>query len=104
MQKCEIDWPICSHEPAWSGVSKYHHHLSERENGVWNYGPLTSIRNVEEERHRHHCEPKKKGGGESWLVTRSRENDDRTIGKAEGDQEKRERRHPQTRVEHSNGG
>jgi hypothetical protein len=75
MQKCDIDWPICSHEPA----VKYHY-PSENETGYGDYS-LTGIRNVEEERHRHHCEPKKggKGGLVSDAVIPFRGDDDRIV-------------------------
>jgi hypothetical protein len=55
MQKCDIDWPICSHEPTWrEGGDRISSSIGE---GTA-FG-LTSIRNVEEECHRHHFQ---KGG------------------------------------------
>jgi hypothetical protein len=66
MQKCEIDWPICSHEPAGggSGDDVISQHTLARffslqgrgveKTGQWGFSFLTCIRDVEEERHRHH--------------------------------------------------
>lgn len=59
MQKCDIDWPICSHEPAVAGGAAG----PEGKNiiiiriGAGTAFSLTGIGHVEEERHRHHCEP-----------------------------------------------
>jgi hypothetical protein len=73
-------------------------------NEIWNYS-LTGIRNVEEECHRHHCEPKIKiAVSETSGLFGYEQASGRTISKTERNQKQRERRHPQTRVECGKGG
>jgi hypothetical protein len=95
MQKCDIDWPICSHEPVrgWVNIITA---LPRRVKKAANPLPVsvTLKKNVIV------ITEKPRGRGLAWVsdaVIWFREND-RTVGEAQRDQEDRERRHPQTRV------
>lgn len=74
MQKCDIDWPICSHEPvrARRGDNSRVDHVSlstARKVFLIELCALTGICDVEEERHRHYCEQKRGVGCEHGLLS-----------------------------------
>ena len=75
MQKCDIDWPICSHEPA-RGASEH-----AAKHGASHISFLTCICDVEEERHRHHY----KQAGSARYNWRIGKLSGRTISEAECD-------------------